>query len=211
MIDDILSMVAATDSAPQLPPAGPRQWKSRCDDIISSLLKIIYDDNAFKTCKAAWRGVEFLLRRGTIKDGSGLMLQVLPVSSEGLKVALERLTRTGSADPPNLILIDWPFDNTPRSTALMETIISTAHTLMAPTAYWIIPASSMSTHGRSCTGSHTSATISMTRRTRNGGSWPTCRGPDGSPLSATAFSRGPYRKETIHRRDGPSGKTNHYG
>lgn len=139
MIDDILSMVASTDSAPPSSPAGPRRWKARCDEIISSLLKIVYDDPSFKICEAAWRGVEFLLRRGTIKEGSGLRLQVMPVTAEGLEQDLELLVHVGSADPPNLILIDIPLDNTPRSTWLMETIISTANTLMAPTAYWITP------------------------------------------------------------------------
>ena len=138
-IDDILSMVATAASSRPSSPAGPRRWKARCDDVISSILETIFDTADFKTCEAAWRGIEILLRQGAIKEGSGLRLQVVPVSPDGLEQALEQLAVDCATDPPNLFLIDIPLDNTPRSTGLMEKIVSMADTLMSPTAFWITP------------------------------------------------------------------------
>lgn len=138
-VDDILSMVAAPATSRTSSPAGPRRWKARCDEIISSILETIFNNVDFKTCEAAWRGVEILLRQGTIKEGTGLSLRIIPVSPDGLEQILERLADDCASDPPNLFLIDVPFDNTPRSTGVMEKIISVADTLMAPTACWITP------------------------------------------------------------------------
>lgn len=139
-VNDILSMVATTSiSSRSSAPAGPRRWKARYDEIISSILETIFNNTDFKICEAAWRGVELLLRQGTIKEGSGLKLRLVPVLPDGLEQVLEQLADDFASDPPNLFLIDVPFDNTPRSIGLMEKIISVAETLMSPTVFWITP------------------------------------------------------------------------
>jgi type VI secretion system protein ImpC len=138
-VDDILSMVATPASPQSTTSAGATQWKVQCDDLLSTLLEYVFNNGDFRTCEASWRGIELLVRQGKIKEGGGLFVQAVPVTGDGLVDTLEKLSTDLAANPPNLVLVDLPFDNTVRSINILDKVIIFAETLMVPTVCWITP------------------------------------------------------------------------
>jgi type VI secretion system protein ImpC len=138
-VDDILSMVAVPTSPQPTASVGAKQWKLRCDELLSTLLEYVFDNADFRTCEASWRGIELLVRQGKIKEGEGLFVQAVPITGDGLAYTLEDLSNDLAANPPNLVLVDLPFDNTVRSINILEKVITFAETLMVPTVCWITP------------------------------------------------------------------------
>jgi len=138
-VDDILSMVAVPASPQPTTSAGATQWKVQCDELLSTLLEYVFDNADFRTCEASWRGIELLVRQGKIKEGEGLFVHAVPVTSDGLANTLEKLSTDLIANPPNFVLVDVPFDNTVRSINILDKVITFAETLMVPTVCWITP------------------------------------------------------------------------
>ncbi|MBP8985400.1 MAG: type VI secretion system contractile sheath large subunit [Syntrophobacterales bacterium] len=141
-VDDILSMVAvpgqpAPSAAAEM--AGPKKWKNQINDMLARLLKNIFDSDVFRLFEAAWRGVEVVIQQGIVRTGGPIRLLIVPADRENLPEVLEGLVSKLIPDPPNLILIDIPLDNTPESLMLMEKITLFADMLLAPTAIWITP------------------------------------------------------------------------
>lgn len=137
LVDDILSMVAVPASPQTTTSAGVQQWKECCDGLLSTLLEYVFNDDDFRICEASWRGIDCLVRRGKIKESEGLLVQAVPVTCDGLADTLEDLSTELAANPPNLVLVDVPFDNTVRSISILEKTITFANTLMIPTICWI--------------------------------------------------------------------------
>ncbi|MFH1136238.1 MAG: type VI secretion system contractile sheath large subunit [Pseudomonadota bacterium] len=135
-VEDILSLVAIPDEAPSSGKA-VRNWPGRFQTLLGSLLKIIFENKEFRVYEAAWRGLDALVRQGPIRSGADVRLEVAAVSPANLEEALEKLTGRLGLDLPGLVLIDLPFDNTPRSIGLLEKIAEFAATLLAPTAVWL--------------------------------------------------------------------------
>jgi hypothetical protein len=141
-VDDILSMVAMTGKAGAgLTPGagGPGNWKEQIDSVLASLLEKIFADEGFRSMEAAWRGLETAVKQGPVQEGERVVLKAASISGDTLNVVLDNLTRELGDEPPNLILIDFPFDNTPPSIELLEKVADFASTLLAPTAVWIGP------------------------------------------------------------------------
>ncbi|MBN2255871.1 MAG: type VI secretion system contractile sheath large subunit [Deltaproteobacteria bacterium] len=138
-VDDILSMVAVSASSQPTASKGATQWRVQCDELLSALLEHIFDNADFRTCEASWRGIELLVRQGKIKEGEGLFVQAVPVTGDGLAETLEELSTDLASNPPNLVLVDLPFDNTVRSINILDKVTTFAETLMVPTVCWITP------------------------------------------------------------------------
>jgi hypothetical protein len=136
-IDDILDMVAAPASGQPPVSAGSGKGKSQCEDLLSSILEQIFDNSDFRMCEASWRGAEFLVRQGKVKHSNDIQLRLVSARHDDLDGVIENLRNNLIANPPNLILIDFPFNNTPRSISLMEKVITLADYAMVPTACWI--------------------------------------------------------------------------
>ncbi len=135
-IDDILRMVALPQESSPL--AGEmRNVAARIESILEGLLRHVFSDPDFRIAESAWRGVSMLLRQG-IGDGD-LSLELVPVHPDTLEETLDRLTVTCAEDLPSLVLIDLPFDNTPRRVELLEKVALFAETLLAPTICWVTP------------------------------------------------------------------------
>lgn len=139
MVDDILSMVATPESpdSSTTDTGKPRQWKAQIDNLLASLLESVFNNEDFRTCEAAWRGIELLLKQGQVKESDGVRLKIMPVSPKNLESVLEKIIDELISEPPNLVLIDLPFDSSPKSTGLLKKIAVFADTMLAPTLCWI--------------------------------------------------------------------------
>lgn len=141
-VDDILSMVA-TGGKPETPAAaaqgGPAAWKSGIDGIVAELMTTVFSDENFRTFEASWRGIEVLSKQGPAGPSKETHLAIVSASRENLGSTLDELAGALSADPPDLVLIDIPFDSSAASTELMERIAAFAEGLIAPTAISATP------------------------------------------------------------------------
>ena len=142
-VDDILAMVAI----PQGPggethsssESSPRSWRAQVDRLLASLLEHIFANGEFRTYEAAWRGIEVLLKQGQVKEGGGIEVKIVPVGMDSLEEALDMLMAVLPSDIPNLVLIDLPFDTTPRCIDLLEKVAAFAESMLVPTVGWITP------------------------------------------------------------------------
>jgi len=141
-VDDILSMVAVPGlpDAPATRLSGPRAWKMRLDALLADLMRNIFSSENFRKFEAAWRGVGTVVRQGPVQEGGPVRILIAPASRENLPDILDELTPELIPEPPNLVLIDFPFDNTPESLSLIERIAVFADNLLSPAAIWITPA-----------------------------------------------------------------------
>lgn len=137
-VDDILSMVAMPEGASAATRAAGEGLKGQIQSMLVRLLEAVYTDDTFRTMESVWRGVETLVRQGPVKDQERLVVEILPVG-EGLPEMLEGLSSELNENPPNLVLLDHAFDNTPRSMGVLEKVVGFAGELLAPTAVWIGP------------------------------------------------------------------------
>ncbi len=140
--DDILEMVAMPGKASKsasVGSGGPRDWKARIEGLLTSLLEHIYGNEEFRCYESVWRGIEVLLKQGPVKETDGIRLKIVPASLNSLDTALEKLTTQLLLDLPNLILIDFPFDSSPRSIELLERVAAFAESMLVPTVCWVAP------------------------------------------------------------------------
>ncbi|MDI6755422.1 MAG: type VI secretion system contractile sheath large subunit, partial [Thermodesulfobacteriota bacterium] len=87
--------------------------------------------------ESVWRGLKLLMKQGR-RDGE-IELRIVPVSLNTLEETLDHLWPGLIQDLPSLIILDLPFDNSPRSLELLEKIALFAETLLVPAVCWITP------------------------------------------------------------------------
>jgi type VI secretion system protein ImpC len=141
-VDDILSMVAAPSGASGETAAkgtGPAAWKAQITAILSGLIEEIFANHDFMAWEAAWRGLEIIAKRGPAGEGKATRLLIATVTHETLSAVLDSLETSLGDDPPNLVLLDLPFDNAPVSVEAMERIASFGGNMLAPVAVWLTP------------------------------------------------------------------------
>jgi type VI secretion system protein ImpC len=141
-VDDILSMVAMPGEESPGSPAGAKAemgWKDQIERLLAGLLGRIFGNESFRKMEAAWRGVEILVKQGPVKAGEGLVVKLASIQDEGLSNLLEELEGQLVDEPPNLILLDHAFDNTPMSIGLLDELVGFAGDLLAPAAVWLGP------------------------------------------------------------------------
>lgn len=134
-VDDILSMVAMGDNvsepSPSVQEGGPASWAAAIDNLIAALMTTIFSDETFRVFEAAWRGIELISKQGPAGPAKDTRLAVTAASRETLGDVLDELEAALSADPPDLILIDLPFDSSAASMELMERVAAFASGLLA--------------------------------------------------------------------------------
>jgi type VI secretion system protein ImpC len=135
-VDDILSMVAMPNGAAEPAPDSHR-LQSHLEQHLGALLAHILADASFRACESIWRGVETIIRHGPVRNGDTVKLELMTVTPESFPDALAHLAVHLAEDPPNLMLIDLPFDHTPASLARLEKAAEFAENLLVPTALWI--------------------------------------------------------------------------
>lgn len=135
-IDDLLKMVdlpgnvTPADAATGPPSTSAGSIPERC-------LRLVYSDGAFRNLESAWRGLELFLVQGGA-DGD-VSLEIVPVSFDTLEETLEMVMPLQVEDLPSLILLDLPFDGSPRSLELLGKYAFLAENLLAPALFWISP------------------------------------------------------------------------
>jgi type VI secretion system protein ImpC len=135
-VDSILSMVDLPDS-PSGIPSQPRDAGSQLNLQLSDILRNIFSNPTFRALESAWRGLKLLLQEVNRHDGP--RVEIFPMYSDSLEETLDRLTPELIEATPSLILIDLPFDSSPRSLDLMARIAQFSETLLVPTIVWITP------------------------------------------------------------------------
>jgi len=136
-VDDILSMVAtgAQSAAPAVGAleGGPAAWSAAIDALLGELLTAVFSDGAFRAFEAAWRGIEVVAKQGPAGGAKETHLSLVNASRENLADTFDQLAKALEMDPPDLVLIDIPFDNSPVSMELLEAAAAFAEGIIAPT------------------------------------------------------------------------------
>ena len=130
VVDDILGMVAVPEAT------GGGTLKARMDGLMARLLGVVFGHEAFRTLEASWRGVEALLRQGRLRPEGGVFLDLVPVTADSLNETLEALKAPLASSPPNLVLVDLPFESSPPHLARLEQAATLGSDLLVPTAAW---------------------------------------------------------------------------
>lgn len=136
-IDDILSMVATPASPGPAAGIGPAQWHAALEQRLIRAQAAIFADPAFRACEAVWRGVETVVRFGPVRDANAIRMYLASATADSLGDALDGLSGLLAEEPPNLILIDVPFDASPASQDRLERVAAFAESLLAPAAVWV--------------------------------------------------------------------------
>ena len=136
-LDKILDTVALPDEHSGL-PSGTQGAARQIDTIIKQILTHIFLDQTFRGLEASWRGLHLLLRQVNVGDND-IRIEIAPVSDDSLNDTLAALTAEVIDALPSLILVDLPFDSSPRNLELLERIAQFSETLLVPAITWIRP------------------------------------------------------------------------
>jgi type VI secretion system protein ImpC len=137
-LDKILDMVAVPDKESRVSSEG-QEAAGRIDGILKEVLRHIFSDETFRTLEASWRGLNLLLRQLDNRS-SDVRIEIVPVSSDSMDDTLGALTAEVIDELPSVVLVDLPFDNTPRSLELLHSVAQFSETLLIPAITWIRPA-----------------------------------------------------------------------
>ncbi|MBW1902492.1 MAG: type VI secretion system contractile sheath large subunit [Deltaproteobacteria bacterium] len=133
-VDDILKMVALPEDK-QAPGAQAGLLTDQINAILKKILSHIFSHEDFRNFEAAWQGLQLLINQGGINGE--IQAQIVPVSFETLEETLDNLTTHLVRDLPSLVIVDLPFNNSPRSLECLEKIARFAETLLAPALCWV--------------------------------------------------------------------------
>jgi type VI secretion system protein ImpC len=133
-VDDILKMVALPEEGPT-PHAETHSFTAQIDSLLQRIVSHVFSYQEFRDLEAVWRGTRFILKQGGINGE--IEIEIVPVSPETLDETLNTLVTRLIQDLPSLVIVDLPFDNSPRSLELLEKIAQFAETVLAPTVGWI--------------------------------------------------------------------------
>ncbi|MBS3906776.1 MAG: type VI secretion system contractile sheath large subunit [Syntrophaceae bacterium] len=135
-VDDILKMVAMPGETPASPPGG-QPFATQMNLILQQILGQVFSDPDFRNLESTWQGLQFLMKQaGADKD---IILEIAPVSLNTLEETLDHLTVSLIDELPSLVLLDLPFDNSPRCLELLEKAALFSETLLVPTLCWVTP------------------------------------------------------------------------
>lgn len=135
VLDSILDMVdlpgTPTECAKSVDAEG-----NEADAIVSGVLTRIAADEDFRRMEAAWQGIALLFEAAGAEQ---LRLALVPVTSENAAEVLASSAPLLDEDPPDLILVDAPFDATPVGMQLLEAAANLAERQMCPAICWFGP------------------------------------------------------------------------
>ena len=135
-VDDILKMVAMPGEGPASPP-GSQPFATQINLVLQQILGQVFSDPDFRNLESTWQGLQFLIKQaGADKD---IIFEIVPVSFDTLEETLDHLTLSLIDGLPSLVLLDHPFDNSPRCLELLEKAALFSETLLVPTLCWVTP------------------------------------------------------------------------
>jgi len=135
-VDHILKMVAIPGEG-QISPPESQPFAAQIDLVLRQILRYLFSDPDFRNLESVWQGLQFLMKQaGADKN---IIFEIVPVSFDALEEALNHLTVSLIDELPSLVLLDLPFDNSPRCLELLEKVALFSETLLVPTLCWITP------------------------------------------------------------------------
>jgi len=135
-VDHILKMVAIPGEG-QISPPESQPFAAQIDLVLRQILRHLFSDPDFRNLESVWQGLQFLMKQaGADKN---IIFEIVPVSFDALEEALNHLTVSLIDELPSLVLLDLPFDNSPRCLELLEKVALFSETLLVPTLCWITP------------------------------------------------------------------------
>ncbi len=135
-VDNILNMVALPGDRPRSSPK-LQDESVQFDSIFQQVLSHIFTNKRFRATETAWLGLKLLLQQ-CVGDAN-VCVEIVPAALDTLGETLDNLIDTLINDLPSLIIVDFPFENSPFSIKLLEKIAQFAETLMVPAMVWIDP------------------------------------------------------------------------
>lgn len=134
-VDSILEMVALPGEDSASPQKG-QPFAAQIDLMLQHLMRSTFSDADFKLLESTWRGLQFLMKQ---KKEEEIVFEFVPVSTDLLEETLNHLLPRLVEDLPSLILLDLPFDQSPRSLDLLDKVALFSETLLTPCVCWITP------------------------------------------------------------------------
>lgn len=135
-VDNIFRMVSMPDEV-SISSIETRSFTAQIDSILQQILKHIYSDDSFRKLESVWRGLKFFIQNDGVNGD--IEFGIVPVPFGSLEETLDHLLPDLVETPPHLIILDLPFDNSPRSTEILEKIAAFSETLLSPAVCWINP------------------------------------------------------------------------
>ncbi len=135
-VDDILEMVAMPGETRAVSDE-IQPYVAQMDHLLQQILKQLFSYQKLRDLESVWEGLRFLIKQGGINGE--IILKIVPVAFETLEETLDHLLVSLVEDLPSLIILDLPFDNSPRSVELFEKAAQFSETLMAPALCWVTP------------------------------------------------------------------------
>lgn len=135
-VDHILNMVALPGDR-QVSSSGSQNELAQIDSIFQQVFNHIFSNKRFRASEAAWLGLRLLLNQ--CAGNSDVSVSIVPATLNTLGETLDNLIDTLIEDLPSLIIVDFPFENSPHGIQLLEKIARLAETLMVPAMVWMDP------------------------------------------------------------------------
>lgn len=135
-VDRLLKMVAMPGEG-SASPLESQPFATQINLLLQQILRQIFSDSDFRRLESIFQGLQLLMRQA--REDREIILDILPVSFDSLEEILDHLTVSLIDDLPSLVLLDLPFDNSPRSMEHLEKISLFSETLLVPTLCWISP------------------------------------------------------------------------
>ncbi len=135
-VDHILKMVAIPGEG-QISPPESQPFATQIDLVLRQILRHLFSDPDFRNLESVWQGLQFLMKQAGANGD--IIFEIVPVSFDTLEEALNHLTVSLIDELPSLVLLDLPFDNSPRCLELLEKVALFSETLLVPTLCWVTP------------------------------------------------------------------------
>jgi predicted component of type VI protein secretion system len=105
--------------------------------LLDQILRQVFSDPDYRNLESTHQGLQFLMKQA--KDDREILFEIVPVSIDSLEETLDRLTVSLIDNLPSLVILDLPFDSSPRSMELLEKVALFSETLLVPTLCWVSP------------------------------------------------------------------------
>ena len=134
-LDRLLEMVELPGKQAEPAPL-PSDGGGEAETLVSAVLTRIFSDEDFRRMEAAWQGVALLFAAA---GKERLRLALVPVTGENATRVLATGADRFDDDPPDLLLVDTPFDATPVGMQLLQAAADLGERQMAPAICWFGP------------------------------------------------------------------------
>lgn len=131
-VDNILQMVALPGENQD---SSDKKGTDQFDFILKQILNLVFSHEQFRNIEGSWRGLKLMLQH--VRPDQDILIEIVPADFDTLNETLDNLMAILANDLPSLVIIDLPFDSSPRSLEHIEKIGRFSETLLVPAILWI--------------------------------------------------------------------------